>query len=259
MKTSSNPAPYRNTLLSLLPAEAVARLQLVRVALPVEREIEYPGNEIGHVFFLEHGVASMTNTFLDGGQVEVALCGPESILGSSYLLGTRRSLNRVYMQIAGYGYSSKSAIAAEEFKRHGEFHRLVLRYTQAQFIQSSQTAGCNACHSIEQRLARWLLLCHDRVEHGQINLAQEFIAEMLGNRRQSITVEAGKLHKAGLIQYSRGKIVITDRLGLERKACECYATVRNDLQHYADENWEIERSNRMRNAMASDGSASALS
>ena len=245
---------YRNTLLRLLPAESVARLRLVRVELPVEHEIEYPGKQIRHLFFLERGIASMTNTFLDGSQVEVALCGPESILGASYLLGTRRSLNRVYMQIAGYGYSTTSSLAAEEFILHGDFHRLVLRYTQAQFIQSSQTAGCNARHTVEQRLARWLLLCHDRLEHGQINLAQEFIADMLGNRRTSVSVEAGKFQAAGLIQYSRGKILITDRLGLERKACECYATVRNDLEHYADENWESERFDRLRSMNGGVGS-----
>jgi CRP-like cAMP-binding protein len=252
-------APYRNTILNLLPADSIARLQLVPVVLPLEREIEFPGSAIRHVFFPERGVASMTTTFLDGSQVEIALCGSESILGSSYFLGTRRSLNRVYMQIAGYGYSSKIAIAAAEFDRHGEFNRLVLRYTQAQFIQSSQTAGCNARHSLEQRLARWLLLCHDRVEHGTIHLPQEFIAEMLGNRRTSVSVEAGKLQNGGLIQYSRGKIEVLDRPGLERKACECYATVRNDLKNYAESNWEVERSARLRSVLNPGRSPSDLS
>jgi CRP-like cAMP-binding protein len=241
METRAKASPYRNTLLSLLSPESIARLELVRVELPIGRQIESPGDEIRHVFFLERGVACMTNTFQDGSQVEVALCGSESILAASYLLGTRRSLNHVYMQIAGYGYSSKSTIAAEEFRRHGEFLRLVLRYTQAQFIQSAQTAGCNARHSIEQRLARWLLLCHDRVERGPIPVAQELIAEMLGNQRSSVSGHTVKLRDAGLIKYTRGKIVITDRLGLERRACECYATVRNDLQHYADDSWETER------------------
>jgi CRP-like cAMP-binding protein len=232
---------FRNTLLRHLPVDAIDRLQLTQMQLPIRREIEFPGNEIKHLFFLETGIASMTTTFLDGSQVEVALCGFEAVLGASFLMGTRRSLNRVYMQIPGYGYSTKSALAAEEFKRHGEFHRLILRHNQAQFLQTAQTAGCNARHSIRQRLARWLLLCDDRVGHGPIDLAQEFIAEMLGNQRTSISVEASKLQKSRLISYTRGLIVVTDRLGLEGEACECYAAVAKDLQHYADEDWDVER------------------
>lgn len=183
----------------------------------------------------------MTTTFHDGKQVEVALCGSEAVLGASFLMGTRRSLNRVYMQIAGYGYRTKSAVAADEFKLHGEFHRLILRHNQTQFIQSAQTAGCNARHPIQQRLARWLLLCDDRVQGGPIRLAQESIADMLGSRRTSVSIEAGKLQKSGLISYKRGKILITDRRGLEAAACECYAAVRNDAQRYADDNWDLER------------------
>jgi CRP-like cAMP-binding protein len=199
----------------------------VKVDLPIGREIEFPDNEIRHLFFLEAGVASMTNTFADGGQVEVAVYGFEAVLGTSYLMGTRRSLNRVYMQIAGYGYSTKSASAVQEFELHSEFRGLVLRSVQDQFIQTSQTAGCNARHQVQQRLARWLLLCHDRVENGPINLSQEFIAQMLGNQRTSVSLEAGRLQKEGLIQYTRGAILVLDRAGLEQKACECYAKVRN--------------------------------
>ncbi len=238
---SGIPTQFRNTLLRNLSAETISRLRLIKMELPIRREIEFPGNEIKHLFFLETGAASMTTTFLDGGQVEVALYGSEAVLGASFLMGTRRSLNRVYMQIPGYGYSIKSALAAEEFKRHGEFHRLILRHNQAQFIQSAQTAGCNARHSIGQRLARWLLLCDDRVEHGSIDISQEFIAEMLGNGRTSVNVEATRLQKLGIITYSRARINVRDRLGLEREACECYATVLNDLQHYADDDWDVKR------------------
>ena len=161
------------------------------------------------------------------------MAGYESVLGASAFLGTRRSLNRVYMQIEGWGYASQTPVAFQEFQRHGEFQRLVLRYTQAQFIQSAQTAGCNARHSLQQRLARWLLLCDDRLGERPLLLAQDFIAEMLGNQRASVSAEAGKLQKDGLISYSRGRIAIVDRPGLERKACECYEVVREHLQHYA--------------------------
>jgi CRP-like cAMP-binding protein len=242
MDSSNVTRTHRNTLLSHLPADCLERLNLFRVNLPSEREIEFPGNEIKHLFFPEVGVASMTTTFSDGGQVEVGLCGYESVLGASYLLGTGRSLNRVFMQIPGWGYSTKSSVAAAEFARHEDFHLLVLRYTQAQFIQSTQTAGCNARHSIQQRLARWLLLCHDRSAERNIPLAHQYIAEMLGNQRTSISLQAGRLQKLGLIRYTRSNIEVIDRSGLEKIACECYKTVRDHLAHYADSNWDFGQS-----------------
>lgn len=229
-----NSHEFHNVLLRNLPPNVVERLELVRVMLPTEKEIEYPGNEIRHLFFVEDGMASMTTTFLDGSQVEIGVAGYESVLGASALLGTHRSLNRVYMQIAGWGYKSKMAFGIDEFARHGDFHNLVLRYTQAQFIQSSQTAGCNARHNIQQRLARWLLLCDERMCGKPLLLSQEFIAEMLGNRRTSVSVEAAKLQKLGLIQYKRGKVDIVDREGLLRKSCECFRVVRDYLVSFAE-------------------------
>lgn len=225
---------FHNVLLRNLPPDVVDRLELTKVKLPTLKEIEFPGNEIKHLVFVEDGMASMTTTFLDGSQVEIGVAGYESVLGASALMGTHRSLNRVYMQISGWGYQSKMAMGLQEFARFADFHRLVLRYAQAQFIQSSQTAGCNARHDIQQRLSRWLLLCDDRMMGKPLLLSQEFIAEMLGNRRTSVSVEAGKLQKLGLIHYTRGKVDITDRDGLQRKACECYRVVREHLANYAD-------------------------
>ena len=229
-----DPHGFRNVLLRNLPPAVVERLLLVKVNLPTEKEIEYPGNEIRHLYFLEDGMASMTTTFLDGSQVEIGVAGFESVLGASALLGTHRSLNRVYMQIEGWGYKSKMALGLDEFARHGNFHDLVLRYTQALFIQSSQTAGCNARHSVQQRLARWLLLCDERMGGKPLLLSQEFIAEMLGNQRTSVSVEAGKLQKLGLIHYTRGRLEITDREGLLRKSCECFRAVRDYLVSYEE-------------------------
>ena len=227
---------FKNIILRHLPAEVITRLELTRVKLPVAKEIEFPGSEIRNLYFLEDGIASMTTTFMDGSQVEIALAGFESVLGSSALLGTRRSLNRVYMQVEGWGYASRLPIAVMEFTRYADFHHMVLRYTQAQFIQSAQTAGCNARHSVQQRLARWLLLCEDRMAGHPIPLSQEYISDMLGNRRTSVSVEAGKLQKQHLIRYVRGKIEILDRKGLERRSCECYAVVRDHLMNFAETN-----------------------
>jgi CRP-like cAMP-binding protein len=225
---------FKNVILARLDPEVIDRLDLKRVELPVNREIEFPGNRIAHLFFIEEGIASMTVTFESGFEVEVALAGSESILGTSSMMGTRRSLNRVYMQIGGYGYSSVMAVARKEFKRAEQFHDLTLRYLQAQFIQSAQTAGCNAHHTLQQRMARWLLLCADRVGDSVLPLSHVFMADMLGVTRSSVTVVAGRLQERNLIQYARGKIRLIDIAGLEALACECYSVVRDHLHSLAD-------------------------
>lgn len=221
--------PFKNFILQRLAPEVIERLHLIPVDLPVDREIEFPGNRIAHLFFIEEGIASMTATFEDGFQVEIALAGPEAVLGTSSLMGTRRSLNRVYMQVGGYGYSSAMDIATREFKRGERFHDLTLRYLQAQFIQSAQTAGCNARHSIEQRMARWLLLCADRIGEHVIPLSHEYMADMLGVTRSSVSLVAAALQERHLIQYARGKVKLLDVMGLEALACECYRVVRDHL------------------------------
>ena len=229
-----NEKNFKNVILQRLSPEVIDRLDLQRVELPVTREIEFPGSSIANLFFIEEGIASMTVTFKDGFEVEVALAGPEAILGTSSMMGTRRSLNRVYMQIGGWGYSSVLAVAAKEFKRAEQFHDLTLRYLQAQFIQSAQTAGCNARHTVEQRMARWLLLCADRVGDSVLPLSHEFMADMLGVTRSSVSIVAGRLQDRGMIQYTRGKIKLTDVAGLELLSCECYRVVRDHLHSFAD-------------------------
>jgi CRP-like cAMP-binding protein len=123
----------------------------------------------------------------------------------------------------------KATILQEEFKRGGVLQHLLLRYTQALITQISQTAVCNRRHSLEQRLCRWLLLCHDRVESNELLMTQEFISNMLGARRESVTVAACHLQDAGLIHYSRGHITILNRRGLEAAVCECYRVVKNEF------------------------------
>ena len=176
----------------------------------------------------------MTTTFSDGGQVEVALAGSEAVLGASVLMGTKLSLNRVFMQVAGHGYSVRTALAAAEFKRCEMFQDLTLRYLQAQFVQSAQTAGCNARHTLEQRLARWLLLCADRNGGRDLPLSHEGVADMLGSTRSSVTLTAGMFKAQGLIEYARGTIHLLDIKGLEAQACECYRVVRDHLTHLAE-------------------------
>jgi CRP-like cAMP-binding protein len=224
---------FRNTVLSRLPPESVNRLQLQRVEMGRRYNVESPGQEIRHLFFLEAGIGSMTNQFSDGSEVEVGMFGWEGVMGVSALMGTRRSLNHVYMQLPGWGYCTTRELAQKEFQRGERFQELILRYSQAQFIQSAQTAGCNARHHVGQRLARWLLLCQDRAESDVMDLTQEFLATMLGVERPAVSVEASKLQASGLIEYSRGKVHILDRKGLEKMACECYGVVSHHLNSYA--------------------------
>lgn len=225
---------YRNTLLRHLPPDSIGRLQLRKLDLELNRELEFPGQPIHHVFFIEQGVGSMTNTFEDGSQVEVGLFGYESAIGISALMGARRSLNRCYMQVGGHGYFCDVAAAAAEFKRGADFQNLALRYVQAQLTQATQTAGCNAKHSIEKRLARWLSLCADRLDSNAVGISHSFLADMLGVTRSTMSIAAQLLRSRGLIKYERVQIVIPDREALQAAACECYRVVKDHLDNYVE-------------------------
>ena len=221
-------------MLCALEPETIARLHLRPVTFELEHEIEFPGKPIHHIFFVESGMASMTATFLDGSQVEVGMFGYESIIGISALMGTKQSLNRVYTQIEGNGYSSPVELARLEFGRGGIFHLLALRYVQAQLVQSTQSTGCNAKHSFEQRLARWLLICSDRTHTAEFQISQEYLTQMLGTTRSTVSIAAQNLKQAGLIHYNRGVVKIIDPVGLENRSCECYGIIKNHLDNYAE-------------------------
>ena len=228
MRTSG----YKNTLLKALDGDVIERLRLQPVKFELKHEIENPGNPIDRVYFLEDGMASMTTTFKDGSQVEVGMFGYESVIGVSTLMGTKKSLNRVYTQIAGHGYSCHVEDARREFRLGGYFQSLVLRYVQAQLVQAMQSAGCNAKHNFEQRLARWLLLCADRAHIDTFKISHEFLADMLGVRRPTVSTTAGILKQKGLIEYTRGEIRILDVPGLTKTACECYLIIKDYLDNY---------------------------
>lgn len=227
-RTMSSGSP-RNRFLHRLDRETITRLQLRSVALPLFRELEAPGKMIDTVFFVEEGIASMTTSFENGSEVETGMFGYESAVGLSGLMGVRHSLNRTFMQLPGHGYACSIQNAREEFKRLGKFHDFVLRYVQAQLTHSTQSAACNAIHSFEQRLARWLLLCRDRAQQEDLAMAQEFVSQMLGSTRSTISIAAARLKAKGLIDYRRGSIRILDGKGLEMEACECYRVVRDHL------------------------------
>jgi CRP-like cAMP-binding protein len=223
---------FKNTLLNALDEDIVARLRLKPVQFELKHEIESSGNPIDHLYFLEAGMASMTTTFKDGSQVEVGMFGFESVIGVSALMGTKKSLNRVYTQIAGHGYSCRVEDARREFRLGGDFQSLALRYVQAQLVQATQSAGCNAKHNFEQRLARWLLICADRANIDTFKISQEFLADMLGVRRPTVSTTAGTLKRKGIIQYTRGEIRILDVPRLTKTSCECYLIIKDYLDNY---------------------------
>ncbi len=225
---------FKNTLLKNLDDDIIKRLSLRPVTFELLHEIEFPGSPIEHLFFLEKGTASMTTTFQDGSQVEVGMFGYDSVIGISALMGTRRSLNRIYTQIEGCGFSCAVDAAKAEFRRGGKFQALALRYVQAQLVQAAQSAGCNAKHHMEQRLARWLLICADRAHSNTFKLSQEFLADMLGSTRSTLSITAGLLRDAGLIKHSRGTVQILDTKQLEARACECYHVIKNHLDNYTE-------------------------
>jgi len=230
----STSSVFKNSLLRALDAESIEHLALQPVQFELMHEIEYPGSPIDRLYFVEEGMASMTTTFGDGAQVEVGMFGYESVIGVSALMGTKRSLNRVYTQIAGNGFFTGVEAARKEFALGGQFHKLALRYVQAQLVQAMQSAGCNARHNFEQRLARWLLICADRAHTNTFKISHEFLADMLGGNRPTVTMAAGVLREKGVIEYSHGEIRILDVAGLTHASCECYTVIKNHLDNYAE-------------------------
>ncbi len=231
-------AGFHNIILQHLGADAIERLRLRTVTLELKQTLEAPGGRIDNLFFIEEGIGSMTTTFEDGSQVEAGMFGWDSAVGAAALMGIRRSRNHIAVQVPGYAWAAPKDAAEREFRRLDCFHDLVLRYMQSQILQATQSCGCNARHNVQQRLSRWLLLARDRTSEDVLQLTQEFLAAMLGVERPAVTVVAGKLQDQGLIEYSRGRVRITDRPGLEAVACECYQVSRRELQafrEFADE------------------------
>jgi CRP-like cAMP-binding protein len=225
---------FRNTLLTAMQPTTITRLRLTPVKFDLDYEMEYPHHPIKQLYFVESGMASMTATFRDGSQVEVGTFGYESVTGISAMMGARKSMNRVYTQIAGHGYSCAVDTAREEFNRGGDFQILALRYVQAQLDQATQSIGCNAKHTFEPRLARWLLICADRSHSDTFKLSHEKIADMLGGTRATVTIAAGALKAKGLIDYNRGIITILNAPRLAESACECYGVIKNHLKNIAE-------------------------
>jgi CRP-like cAMP-binding protein len=225
--------PGRNRLLTLLPREVADRLH--RTLEPVffaVRGVLYEANAVmEHVHFPLNGVMSLVLTMEDGGSVEVGTIGNEGMVGTPVYLGADKSPTKAFAQVPG----DCLRMTAENFKKElsepdQTLRRLLGRYQQAWVNQISQSVACNHLHSVEERACRWLLMSHDRVGKDEFPLTQEFLSQMLGVRRPSVTIAAGLLEKAGLITYRRGRITVLNREGLEAATCECYHVVRREYE-----------------------------
>jgi len=221
-----------NRLLAALPRRERERLvsQLEPVSLRFEQALYEPNELIRHVYFPTSGMISLLLVLKDRSVVEVGRVGNEGMVGLSVFLGVRISHTRAFVQIPGEALRMKAQVFRKEARQSGPLANLLLRYTQALLRHSERLTACNTWHPVEQRLCRWLLITHDRVQADLFEITHEFLSQMLGAHRQSVTLAASRLQKAGLIRYSRGKLTILDREGLEATSCECYRAVKKEFE-----------------------------
>ncbi|MBU4519647.1 MAG: Crp/Fnr family transcriptional regulator [Gammaproteobacteria bacterium] len=236
-KTKIQPHPRQNHLLAALSPEVQDRLfpYLELVALPLRGLMYESGRPMRHVYFPTDAIVSLQYVMENGASTAILVVGNEGLLGITLFMGGESTPSRSLVQSAGHAYRLPRSRVKDEFKRHGELLVLMLRYTQALITQVAQTAVCNRHHAIDQQLCRWLLLSMDRLSGNQLTMTQEFIANMLGVRREGVTQAALKLQQLGVISYGRGLIKVLDRPKLEALSCECYAVVKKEtdvLLHY---------------------------
>jgi CRP-like cAMP-binding protein len=205
---------------------AISRF-LVPVDLPLGFRLSEPNQPVEHIYFLVGGLVSVDALTEKGESVEVGVLGREGFSGVSGLLGHPQMSHSVVMQGAGAGLRIRTSIVREEFLKGGPFAQLVHSFLYMQMVQMAQCVLCNRLHPIEARMARWMLTACDRMQTDTLRLTQEFLAQMLGSRRSTVTVAAGKLQSEGYIDYRRGNVHIVSRAGLESVACECYGIVRS--------------------------------
>ena len=224
-------APRQNHLLAALPVVDYERLvgDLELIPMVLGDVLYESGSQQAHVYFPTDCIVSLLYVMENGSSAEIAVVGNEGIIGVSLFMGGETTPSRAVVQSAGYAYRLKGQFLKREFSRSVDVQHLFLRYTQALLTQMAQTAVCNRHHTVDQQLCRWLLLSLDRLASNELTMTQELIANMLGVRREGVTEAAGKLQEVGLIHYSRGRITVVNRPGLEAKACECYQVVKREF------------------------------
>ncbi len=185
------------------------------------------GVALSHVYFPTTAIVSLLYVMENGASAEIAVVGNEGLVGISPFMGGETTPSRAVVQSGGQGFRMRAETLKDEFANPSVMH-LLLRFTQALITQMAQTAVCNRHHLLDQQLARWLLLSHDRLQGDELVMTQELIANMLGVRREGVTAAAHKLQQAGVIDYARGHIRLLDRARLEQRSCECYAVVKKE-------------------------------
>ena len=228
---------YRNLFLKILPPRESALLTpaLQFSELKQGELLGEPGQPIADVVFVEAGMVSLLTTMQDGTAIEIATLGRESIFGVLTALGNHRSNVRAVVQIDGAGWRIRAADFRTAVEKSRSLRHLVLLSSELAVAQMQQTAACNALHSAERRLCRWILQVHDRIDNDVIELTQDFLAQMLAVRRPTVTLIAQSLQGAGLIRYRRGRITILNHAGLEKLACECVDEMRTKTRHILSE------------------------
>jgi CRP-like cAMP-binding protein len=223
------PTASSNSILDRLPSTQRKALmaQMKTIPLPVGTVLIRPGEQPKHAHFIISGITSVVTQMKDGGAAEVGLIGKEGMVEAMQLLGSANSPTTAFVQVEGSALQIPFGVIQKEAHAAGPLLRGILEFVQRHSFTLTQIAACNGLHEIEERLARWLLMVMDRVQSPRFDLTQEFMATMLGTRRTSVTLAAGRLQQSGLIEYRRGHIRILDHRGLQSAACECYPIVRD--------------------------------
>lgn len=224
--------PVSNRLLLKIPPYEFKTLEskLESVELPFKRVLAEPGEPITHAYFVDSGVVSVVNEPEDGRTVEVATIGPEGLAGFHVILGALSVPSKSIVQIPGRGRRITVNALLEVVEGAPGLRQLLMRYTMALLTQISQGTSCNRAHEVQERCARWLLMTHDRVEGDSFPITQEFLSQMLGVHRPTVSVAAAMLQKAGLIDYVRGTVTILNRDGLEAASCSCYRVIMEEYE-----------------------------
>jgi CRP-like cAMP-binding protein len=230
-RTAAEVTPVANTLLLSMPDREfdLLRPNLEFLELPHHQILHEPGQKIDFAYFLNRGMASLVILTSDGRSVEVAIVGREGLVGTPLAVGLERGPYRAIVQIAANGFRVKANILAEVLAKSPDLRVILNRYVLIQGLQVAQIAACNRLHEIEQRLARWLLMCQDRIDSELLPVTHDFLAQMLGTGRPSVSLAAGILQRSGIIENLRGAVKILDRKQLENAACECYRAMQ---QHF---------------------------
>ncbi len=228
-RTDAAGRAVNNVILLSLPDEEYAALRpdLEPAELPQYDILHEPGEKIDFAYFLNQGMTSLVALSSDGRSVEVGIVGREGLVGMSLTVGLRRGTFRAIMQMSGSGLRIRSDAFDKVLSRAPALRLELSRYGLMHAMQVAQLAACNRLHEIEQRLARWLLMCQDRVDSPMLPLTHEFLAQMLGTGRPSVTLAAGVLENAGLIENMRGMVKILNRKNLEEASCECYGVIQH--------------------------------